>query len=513
LTIGQFLSSFSFEEGKIENPEEEVRGLVFDSRRVQPGYVFFALPGSNTDGHFYIEEAIKRGATLVVLEKKEFALPPQVKVSWVLVPEGRKALALASSFFYGDPSSSLRVMGVTGTNGKTTTCFFLRAIWEKSGFPCGLLTTARNIIGPKEEEAINTTEESLSLYRHLYEMQKMGIKNAVVEVSSHALALRRVEGIKFDSALVTNLIPEHMEFHRTFEHYFESKRKLLQMVEENLSKSYPRVVVVNGDDENCLKMRKGIGVPYLIYGLNKEAEIRGENITCSLQQSSFLVKSPWGKMEVVIHFPGIHNVYNALSAISLALFYGLDINDIQEALFQVHHIPGRWELVEAGQDFTVIVDFAHNWHGLEKSLSIIRDLTPGKVITVFGCGGERDRSKRPFIGETVARFSDACIVTTDNPRGESPEQTAFDALEGVKRAAKNKDLHFEVILDREDAIRQALELAQKGDTVFLAGKGPERFQVYGGKAIPHNDHYIAWKILKEKKNEVLSSRNSRNYSS
>jgi len=512
LTIGQLLSSFSFKEGRIKSPEEEVRGLAFDSRRVQPGYVFFALSGSNTDGHFYIEDAIERGAVLVVLEKREFA-PFETKASWVLVSEGRKALALASSCFYGDPSSSLRVIGVTGTNGKTTTCFFLRAIWEKSGLPCGLLTTARNIIGPREEEAVNTTEESLSLFRHLYQMREMGIKDVVVEVSSHALALGRVEGVKFDSALVTNLIPEHMEFHRTFEHYFESKRKLLRMVEGNISKNYPRVVAVNGDDGNCLKMIKRIGVPFLTYGLNKEVEIRGENIINSLRGGSFTVRSPWGKIEVVINFPGIHNVYNALSAISLALFYGLDMNIIQEALSRVHWVPGRWEFVEEGQDFTIIVDFAHNWHGLEKSLSLVQDLTPGRVITVFGCGGERDRSKRPFIGETVARFSDICIVTADNPRGENPERTALDALEGVKRVEKTKNLHFELILDRVEAIRRALELAQKGDTVFLAGKGPERFQVYNGKMIPHNDRYVAGRILKEKKDEVLSSRNSRSYSS
>ncbi|HPU08720.1 MAG TPA: cyanophycin synthetase, partial [Candidatus Atribacteria bacterium] len=192
---------------------------------------------------------------------------------------------------------------------------------------------------------------------------------------------------------------------------------------------------------------------------------------------------------------------------------GLDTSSIQESLFRIRHVPGRWEFVEAGQDFTVIVDFAHNWHGLEKSLSIIRELTPGKVITVFGCGGERDRGKRPFIGETVARFSDVCIVTTDNPRGEAPEQTALDALEGVKKVASNKKLFFEVILDRADAIRRALELAQKEDTVFLAGKGPERFQVYKGKIVPHNDHYVAWKLLKEKENEIFTAGNSRNYSS
>ncbi|HQE25171.1 MAG TPA: UDP-N-acetylmuramoyl-L-alanyl-D-glutamate--2,6-diaminopimelate ligase [Candidatus Atribacteria bacterium] len=510
MTIDQFLSSFSFEEVRIENFQEEVRGLTFDSRRVQPGYVFFALPGSNTDGHFYIQEAVERGAILVVLEKKEFA---PSKGSWVLVSEGRRALALASSFFYDDPSSALRIMGVTGTNGKTTTCFFLRSIWEGSGFPCGLLTTARNIIGPWEEEAVNTTEESLSFCRHLYQMRKMSIKDAVVEVSSHALALGRVEGVKFDSALVTNLISEHMEFHRSFEHYFASKKKLLQMVEENLVKNHPRVVAVNGDDEGCLRMIKSIGVPFLTYGLNREAEVRGEEINYSLRHSSFLVRSPWGKMEIVIHFPGVHNVYNALAAISLALFYGLDTSSIQESLFRIRHVPGRWEFVEAGQDFTVIVDFAHNWHGLEKSLSIIRELTPGKVITVFGCGGERDRGKRPFIGETVARFSDVCIVTTDNPRGEAPEQTALDALEGVKKVASNKKLFFEVILDRADAIRRALELAQKEDTVFLAGKGPERFQVYKGKIVPHNDHYVAWKLLKEKENEIFTAGNSRNYSS
>ena len=212
--------------------------------------------------------------------------------------------------------------------------------------------------------------------------------------------------------------------------------------------------------------------------------------------ASSFSKSPWGKMEVVIHFPGIHNVYNALSAISLALFYGLDINDIQEALFQVHHVPGRWELVEAGQDFTVIVDFAHNWHGLEKSLSIIRDLTPGKVITVFGCGGERDRSKRPFIGETVARFSDACIVTTDNPR-ERVRSKLLDALEGVKRAAKNKDLHFEVFwIEKMPSGRLWNWLKRRYS--FWQGRAREIPGVWR-KAIPHNDHYIAWKILKERK--------------
>ncbi|NSW75960.1 MAG: UDP-N-acetylmuramoyl-L-alanyl-D-glutamate--2,6-diaminopimelate ligase [Candidatus Atribacteria bacterium] len=499
MKIKDVLSVLPYIEAHIDNGALEVEGIAFDSRQVSPGYVFFALCGSNTDGHLYLEEALKNGAVLVVGERREPLQRLSGLISWILVEDGRRALAFVSNCFYRDPSRHLRVMGITGTNGKTTTCFLTRSIWEKSGRPCGLLTTVRNLVGPWEFESINTTEESLRIFHYLHMMRRAGIQDVVMEVSSHGLAIGRVEGVHFDVALVTNLVPEHLEFHQTFEHYFSSKRKLFEKVAENLVKNYPRVAIANGDDKECLRMVQGLGVPYFTYGLEKTADVWATEVNFSLRHSRFHVFTPWGKVIAETNFAGRYNVYNALGAIALALSQGIDRESIQEGLRVCKRVPGRWEFVDAGQDFAVIVDFAHNWHGLASALSTVREFTRGKVITVFGCGGERDRKKRPLMGETVARYSDWCLITTDNPRGENPEQTAHDALEGVKRVAQEKEVRYEVILDRVEAIRRAIAIATREDVVFLAGKGPERFQVYNGAIVPHSDYWVAKRLLEERR--------------
>lgn len=497
MTIRDVLSILPWREAWVKDENLNIREIAFDSRKVTPGGVFFALCGSNTDGHLYLHEALQNGAILLVGEKKEFLREFSGLVSWILVEDGRKSLALVSNFFYGDPSLSLRVIGITGTNGKTTTCFLTRAIWEKSGLPCGLLTTVRNFVGPWEIESINTTEESLQIFHTLDKMRGIGIRDVVMEVSSHGLAIGRVEGVRFDAALITNLVPEHLEFHQTFEHYFASKRKLFEKVAENLVKTYPRVVVANHDDEHCLRMVCDVGVPFLTYGFTRGADIWADEVSLSLRGARWKTWTPWGIIEVETAFTGRYNVYNVLGAMSLALVQGIPISAIQGGLKTCRKVPGRWELVETGQDFTVIVDFAHNWHGLENVLSAIRKFSQGKIITVFGCGGERDRQKRPLMGKTVARYSDWCLLTVDNPRKENPEQTVLDALEGVKEVAQEKKVYYEIVLDRVEAIRRAFQIARRGDVVFLAGKGPERFQVYNANIVPHSDYWVAKRLLEE----------------
>jgi len=498
LKLKELISIDEYSHKNVINEEAEITGIALDSRRVRPGFIFFAFTGTNTDGHQFIEKAIENGAIAVVFTNPHFIFPQQYEVSWVYVPDGRKVLAQAADRFYQHPSLQMKIIGVTGTNGKTTTCFFLRNIFEENGTACGLMTTPKNIIGPDIFEALNTTEESLQIHALLRDMLDKGIQQAVLEVSSHGLALGRVNEILFDTAVVTNVVAEHLEFHKSFDNYFLCKRKLIERVEENHQKRFPRLIVINGDDENCRRLVARSGIPVLTYGLKPENDITAENIEYSLRKTSFRLKTPWGNIDVDIALPGQYNVYNALAAATPALYHGISKEMVAQALVTTHHVPGRWEVVDSGQDFTVIVDFAHNWHGLENTLSFLKRIVPGKVITVFGCGGERDRNKRPLMGETVARWSDVCIVTSDNPRNEDPLQTAQDAMEGIRRCGNSHNIQACIILDRREAIRKAFSDAQPGDVVFLAGKGPERYQVYHDKTIHHNDYDVALEILRER---------------
>ncbi|HSV31211.1 MAG TPA: UDP-N-acetylmuramoyl-L-alanyl-D-glutamate--2,6-diaminopimelate ligase [Atribacteraceae bacterium] len=480
-----------------QNGDCEVRGLAADSRHVRPGYVFFALPGANTDGHLFLNEAIDRGAVLVVIQDRNSIPEIQDHVPYILVSNVREAMAHISTVFYGHPSRKMHVVGITGTNGKTTTCFLLHSIFEEGGWPCGLLTTVKNLIGNEEYESVNTTEDALSVSSRLDALLKKGIRHTVMEVSSHGLALGRVAEILFDTAVVTNLVSEHLEFHGTYDHYFASKKKLLSMVEANREKTTPPLVVANGDDPEVMRMAGGYNVPLITFGIERGVDVRAVNPKHAFDRTEFTVQSPWGTFPLQISQPGLHNVYNALGAVSVALFYGLTQETIARGLALTPRVPGRWERVRAGQDFEIIVDFAHNWHALEKSLSLVRNLTSGKIISVFGCGGERDKRKRPLMGEAVARWSDLCILTTDNPRHEDPMSTINDALEGVCKKAGVRAVEYRAIVDRREAIRQALQAAGPGDIVFLAGKGPERSQIFADYSINHNDLEIVRSFIQE----------------
>lgn len=495
MRIRELLSLLPVTMARAVDWEENIVGLVHNSKEAHKGCAFFALVGASRDGHSFLHEAVERGARLLVVEKGESILPFDGKVSWAVVENTRRALAQASHAFYGHPSRDMCIVGVTGTNGKTTTCFLLQSIFEHSGAPCGLLTTARNVVGPFEWEPQNTTMDSLSLAYSLHMMRTLGIRNAVLEVSSHGLALGRVEGILFDAVVFTNIIPEHLEFHGTFEHYWQSKKKLAEMVEKNLEKTSPRVLVVNGEDSNVLAIARSSGVPFVRFGCSKGLELQAANVQWGLSSSSFDVFTPWGCFQAYLPLPGKHNVYNALGAMAVGLFLGIDREVVQAGLKKCRRVPGRWEIIEAPQGFKVIVDFAHNWHGLEHALSVARSVTSRCLITVFGCGGERDRNKRPQMGKVVATLSDICIVTTDNPRGEDPLQTAQDAVQGIQEVARTKPVEWFVVIDRVEAIRLALSFAREGDIVFLAGKGPERFQVYATGSFPHNDYKVVLQLL------------------
>ncbi|MEN3183432.1 MAG: Mur ligase family protein, partial [Atribacterota bacterium] len=292
MTVQELLVSFPYTKAWVQNWGERVVGIAHDSRSVRQGYAFFALVGSSHDGHAFLGEALSRGARLLVVEREESVLPFGNRISWVVTPSTRRALALASCAFFGHPSRHMYVVGVTGTNGKTTTCFLLQSIFEHAGYPCGLLTTARNIVGPFEWESPNTTMESLFLAQSLRMMQDLGIHHAVLEVSSHGLALGRVEGILFDAAVFTNIVPEHLEFHKTFAHYFESKRKLATMVAANLTKAYPRMLVVNGEDESVLAIARLSGLPFLRFGYTKECEVQAGNVRWSDTSTVFEARTP-----------------------------------------------------------------------------------------------------------------------------------------------------------------------------------------------------------------------------
>ncbi len=487
---------FGFRSSSVKEAGKKVSGLASDSRKVRPGYVFFAIPGTNTDGHRFIVQAVERGASCIVLQDSAYLPPRETQVSWFLVDNSRRALARAAGFFFQNPSRKIRIIGVTGTNGKTTTCFFLHSILEEAGLPSGLLTTVKNVIGNEEFEAVNTTEESLNIHEHLQTMEEKDIKHAVMEVSSHGLALGRVEGIHFNSAVVTNIVPEHLEFHGNFEHYLNSKQLLLEMIGANKHNVSPRVIAVSQDDPHTISMAQKAGLSYITFGLSRNAEVKADNIHNSVEGSTFFLRSPWGDIPAKITLPGSHNVCNALGAAAVALALGIDIKAVGYGMSKAHRVPGRWERVLCGQSFEVLVDFAHNWHGLESTLTLIREISHGKVITVFGCGGERDVRKRPLMGEVAARYSDVCILTTDNPRHEKPSETVKGALEGIERISREKTVQHMVLLDRTEAIHTALSLAESGDVVFLAGKGPERLQIYADTVVPHNDAEVARRYLK-----------------
>ncbi|HLY20587.1 MAG TPA: UDP-N-acetylmuramoyl-L-alanyl-D-glutamate--2,6-diaminopimelate ligase [Bryobacteraceae bacterium] len=463
----------------------EVKGIDYDSRRVQPGFLFFAFPGSRTDGREFARNAVERGAVAVAGES---AAPEDFSAPWIEVEHGRHALALAARTFYHKPDERIAVTGITGTNGKTTTSYLIDAILRAAGKTTALIGTIEYHLAGRLLPAVNTTPESLDLMKLFAELEAAGGSHAVMEVSSHALALGRVYGLGFHTAIFTNLTRDHLDFHQTMEDYFAAK----QMLFTGAGGPPPQWAVLNRDDEWCRRVALAPGSEVLWFGLGQGATVRARHISSNMQGLRFEVQHRQMRFTVESALMGKINVYNILAACCAGLSYGLAPETIAAGIAQCRAVPGRFERVDEGQPFTVVVDYAHTDDALKNAIAVARGLGPKRIITLFGCGGDRDRTKRPLMGQTAAENSDFVVLTSDNPRSEDPLAIMNDALVGIRRT----DVPHIVEPDRATAIARAIKEARPGDIVILAGKGHEPYQVLKDKTIRFDDREVARGVLR-----------------
>jgi len=461
----------------------QISGLAYDNRLAGPGTLFFCVPGFTRDGHEFAADAVARGAAALVVER-ELELPvPQVRVDSV-----RAAMAPAAAAFYGDPTAQLDVVGVTGTNGKTTTAFLVRELLEVAGRQTGLLGTVKSVIGGVEHEVRRTTPEAIDLQRTFSEMRAAGDVACAIEVSSHALALHRADAIHFAAAVFTNLTQDHLDFHPTMEDYFAAKRLLFSGQPPALQP--PRAAIVNIDDPYGARLASELQGPITFALRRADADYRGAEIETSLEGSMFTVHTPDGPIALRSPLRGEFNVYNVIGALAVARALGVSAETCVEAIATAGQVPGRFQTVDEGQPFAVVVDYAHTPDSLENVLRAARGLTRSRLRVVFGCGGDRDRSKRPLMGEIARRLADDVFVTSDNPRSEDPEAIIAEILKGSgPEVAHDPDRHV--------AIARAIESAQAGDVVVIAGKGHEQGQEFAdGRKLPFDDVTVARDVLR-----------------
>ncbi len=468
--------------GVPELPEISIAGLECDSRKIQKDFLFFAIPGAKLDGGAFINEALSKGAVAVIAAKPVNG-PPGVPV--LVVPEPREALARMAAVFYGRPSKQMRVIGVTGTNGKTTVSFLLEHLLISQNQNTGVFGTVSTRFAGQEIPAQETTPGPLKIQPLLFQMAEAHVRYAVMEVSSHALDQHRVDGIDFEIAIFTNLTRDHLDYHKSFENYFAAKSRLFTTL------SPEKFAIINADDEWGQKLVSRTPGKVRTYGIDTDCEFRASDIEWHVDSTRFQFMIGKKKIEVESPLVGCHNVYNALAALSAVSVLGLDLKKAVADLKHFRGVPGRLERVACEQGFLVFVDYAHTPDGLQNVLKALKPYAKKKLITVFGCGGERDKVKRPEMGRIAAEYSDKVIITSDNPRSEDPNVIAAEIKTGVPVDFK----HCVVMTDRRKAIRQALLTARTGDIVLLAGKGHETTQVTHEGAFPFSDRKEAEKVL------------------
>lgn len=458
----------------------DISEIQYDSRKVKSGDLFICIEGYKVDGHEYIQNAINNGAVAIVCQKN---IEVKSNCSVIKVGDSRKALALSASNYYNNPSSKMKIIGITGTNGKTTSAFMIKAILEEQGHKVGLIGTIANFIGSEKIHTERTTPESLELHELFNQMVESHVEYCVMEVSSHSLFLDRVYGVEFCDSIFTNLTQDHLDFHKTFENYFNAKLILF---------NYSKNSVINIDDSYGSIAYNLITNSKLSYGLNTGVDIRAINIEMNSRGSKFTLEYKDNSTEIELNIPGNYNIYNALGCIGVCLNQGIDISAIKLGLRKVQ-VLGRCELVKNTHNlgFEIILDYAHTPDALENILKTVREFTKGKLISVFGCGGDRDKTKRAIMGEIGTRLSDISIITSDNPRTEDPMQIINDVVKGI---GKDK---FEIIVDRTSAIKRAIEIASKDDVIVIAGKGHEDYQVLKDKTIHFDEREIVLDIIKE----------------
>jgi UDP-N-acetylmuramoyl-L-alanyl-D-glutamate--2,6-diaminopimelate ligase len=467
----------------------EIRQVACDSRKVRPRALFFALHGAKADGNAFIRDAVARGALAIASEEAAPAALP-ASVAWIQVREARRALAVAAANFFGRPANALQLVAVTGTNGKTTTTSLVDAIIKASGAKTGLFGTIAYHTPLGEYPAPNTTPESVDLQGFLAEIRDAGGRYAVLEASSHSLAMDRLWGCQFAAAIFTNLTREHMDYHKTFEDYFAAKCRLF----EGTGAEAPEAGIVNVDDEYGRRLA-GIAKKTVTYGLESSTDITTKKFHLAFNGLTFTAQTPKGKVQVASSLVGRINVYNILAAIGAAQTLGISNEAIESGIRNLESVSGRFQRIDLGQPFLVIVDYAHTDDALENLIRTARELNPkGRIITLFGCGGEKDRTKRPVMGEVTGRLSDLTILSSDNPRSEDPLKIISDIIVGLQKTAGK----YLIEPDREKAVALAMDEARAGDIVLLAGKGHENYQMLASGTIEFDDREVARRALRER---------------
>lgn len=460
-----------------------IHGITMDSRQVQPGDIYACVPGANVDGHDFAEQALKKGAAALLVERIQPLEAPQIEVKHV-----REVMGKIAANIYDHPSQRLEVIGVTGTNGKTTITHLVERIALKEGKKVGLIGTLGARIAGREIPGSRTTPEAIDLQKLQAEMVEEGVELAVMEVSSHALVLGRVNGCEFNSGIFTNLTQDHLDYHKTMEEYLEAKSRLFSGL---MGSKQAKVGVINGDDPAADTLVKISAAPAVTYGVKAEKlDYRADEVELTVEGVRFNVHFKGKSQRVQYATPGMFSVYNALAAFTWAVESGRDPMLVAEALGEIQGVPGRFESIRSGQPFQVIVDYAHTPDGLENVLRTAREFTEGRLITVFGCGGDRDKGKRPKMGSIAADLSDFVLVTSDNPRTEEPREIIKDILVGVT------GVEYTALENRREAIESACRLAKAGDTLLIAGKGHEDYQIIGKEVFPFDDREVAREALR-----------------
>src|SRR5918994_1474580 len=471
-------------------PGVDIRGLAYDSRQVKPGDVFIALKGLRAAAPAFSADAARRGAVAVFADHPA---DPAATVPWFVVPDARAAMASLAAEFYGHPSRSLHVVGITGTNGKTTTAYLLRAVFESAGKKCGLLGTVTYSIGNQEQPASRTTPEAPDVQRMFRQMVDAGCGACVMEVSSHALALSRVDGTNFACAVFTNLTRDHLDYHGDMESYFTAKRRLFEM----LPPGAPGVI--NVDDPRGEILRKSVPTA-ITYAINKPADVTPGPLALTFAGLEFDARTPKGDVHVTSKLVGRPNVSNILATVAVATALDIPRAAIERGLKNLSGVPGRFEVVSGSKDdITVVIDYAHTDDALKNLLETARPLAPRRVITVFGCGGDRDRTKRPLMGAVAARLSDVVVMTSDNPRSEDPVRIIEEIKRGIPPASDRSSSATVTIVDRTEAIQFAIKKAEPGDLVLLVGKGHEKTQMTGNSELPFDEAAIARAALERRR--------------
>ena len=488
----------------------EIREVSDDSRQIKKGSVFVAVKGAQFDGHAFTEQAWRQGAAGVVMEKVDVSEGHEAKLKSlgefkqnhrtsgpvVWVRNSRYALGVLASQFHGNPSHHLTMVGVTGTNGKTTVTHLIKTLMEKAGRPAGLLGTVGYFIGSQSFAAPHTTPGAVELQKLLGNMRDAGVNTAILEVSSHALSLDRVSGCEFDVVVFTNLTQDHLDFHTDMDEYFHAKLRLFTELVEGRNKAVGKRAIINLDDGRGAQILEHTSIPAWTYGIRAESDIRASDIQLFMKGTSFKVRTPHGHLSINSRLVGEHNVYNLLAAIGVGLQFGMTPSAIETALESVENVPGRFEQINDGQDFSVVVDYAHTEDALLRLLAAAKTVKTGRIITVFGCGGDRDKGKRPKMGQAAVQHSDMVFLTSDNPRTEDPLRILHDIEAGILDIPREARCEYRVIPDRREAIESAIRTARSEDLVLIAGKGHEDYQLVGTRRLDFDDRQIAKEAIR-----------------